>query len=75
MSIYGEIRAEHPLTEKYHIEIKDEKFIREGKEIYRVGKVYRRCMDKKTGNLLWNKLLKENHAKVLYDVKDSAISE
>ena len=50
--------------------IKDEKFVREGEDIYRVGKVYRRCNDKNTGRLLSEELLKENHAKVMYEIEE-----
>jgi len=48
----GEIRAEKELPMKYHVYIKDEKFVYEGEDIYRVGTVYRKCNDKKTGRIL-----------------------
>ena len=70
----GEIRAEKELPVKYHIYVKDEKFVREKDNIYRVGKVYRRCNDKKTGNLLSEQLLKENHAKVMYEISECKFS-
>lgn len=64
----GEIRAEKELPVSYHVYIKDEKFVCEGGDIYRVGRVYRKCNDKKTGSLLSEELLKENHAKVMYEI-------
>ena len=64
----GEIRAEKELPVSYHVYIKDEKFVREGGDIYRVGRVYRKCNDKKTGSLLSEELLKENNAKVMYEI-------
>ena len=66
----GEIRAEKELPVSYHVYIKDEKFVREGGDIYRVGRVYRKCNDKKTGSLLSEELLKENHAKVMYEIAE-----
>ena len=71
--LYGEIRAEKELSMKYQVYIKDEKFVREGENIYRVGKVYRKCNDKKTGKLLSEQLLKENYAKVMYEISEEKI--
>ena len=58
---------------KYHVYIKDEKFVREGEDVYRVGKVFRKCNDKKTGKLLSEQLLKENHAKIMYEISEEKI--
>ena len=71
----GEILAENELPMKYHIYVIDEKFVREGENNYRVGKVYRKCNDKKTGKLLSEQLLKENHAKVMYEISEEKIEE
>ena len=71
----GEILAENELPMKYHIYVKDEKFVREGENNYRVGKVYRKCNDKKTGKLLSEQLLKENHAKIMYEISEEKIEE
>ena len=71
----GEIRAEKDLPVSYHVYIKDEKFVREGEDIYRVGKVYRRCNDKKIGRLLSEELLKENHAKVMYEIAEDKTTD
>ena len=70
----GEIRSEKELPVSYHVYIKDEKFVREGEDIYRVGKVYRRCNDKNTGRLLSEELLKENHAKVMYEIEEDKVN-
>lgn len=71
----GEIRAEKELPVKYHIYVKDEKFVREGENIYRIGKVFRKCNDKRSGNLLSEHLLKENHAKVMYEISEEKIEK
>ena len=58
----------------YHVYIKDEKFVREGEDIYMVGKVYRRCNDKKTERLLSEEMLKENYAKVMYEITEDKVN-
>lgn len=66
--LHGEIRADKPLKYKYHIKVEDEHFSEEDNQIYRNGKVYRYCIDTRTGNMLSKELIKSNHAKVMYDV-------
>lgn len=73
--LHGELRTTRPLPVKYHIHAQNEGFVREGETVYRVGQVLRRCVDKCTGNLLREELLKENHARVLYDTTGLSISE
>lgn len=70
----GEIRAEKELDIKYHIKSEDEKFIKENNTIYRLGKVYRKKIDKKTGNILNKELIKTNHARVMYTISDEKIT-
>lgn len=64
----GEVRANKSLECKYHIKAEDEIFYRENNQVYRNGKVFRHCVDLKTGNLISRELIKTNHAKVVYDV-------
>jgi len=73
--LYGELRSiELPETE-YLIEAEDECFVRENGAVYRTGKVYRSCIDKKTGAILEKKLIRKNHAKVMYDTSELEIIE
>ena len=65
----AELRAEKPLTVKYHIESRKEHFALENGTWYRHGEVWKKCIDKATGNVIEEKLLKNNHAKVMYDEK------
>lgn len=69
----GELRADKPLKVKYHIETEDEHFIKLGDNVYRKGKVYRSTIDKATGNVLSRELIKDNHAKVMYDTSNLKI--
>lgn len=66
----GEIRAEKPLQYKYHIKSEGERFVREGDAVYREGCVYREIVDVKTGNHIEKTLIRENHARVLYDTSE-----
>lgn len=69
----GELRCDGTLDTKYHIYVEDERFIREGDDVFREGKIYRTKIDKKTGNVLSRELIRTNHAKVLYDTKNLTI--
>ncbi|MDD2495259.1 MAG: VanW family protein [Tissierellia bacterium] len=69
--LHGEIRADKALDCKYHIKAEDEYFSKEDSNVYRNGKVFRYCIDIKTGNLLSKELIKLNHAKVMYDVSSN----
>lgn len=69
----GEIRTMVPLTVKYHIKSEDERFIRVENDVFRVGKVFRECIDKTTGNVISKELIKENFAKVMYPMDESKI--
>lgn len=71
----GELRCEEPLSLSRHIVCEDEYFSREGKFVYRNGKVYRETYDKKTGELLHRELIRKNHAKVLYDTAGLEIKD
>ena len=63
----GELRAEKAPLEEYLIESEGEHFVRENGDVYRKGKVYRSCIDKKTGKIVSKTCIRENHAKVMYD--------
>ena len=71
----GELRASEPLSVKYHVKTENERFVEENGIIYREGKVFRECVDKATGNVLRKDLIKNNHAKVMYDTSNLLISE
>lgn len=62
----GELRADRLPPLKYHIAIQDEAFVQEDDCIYRIGKIYRKAVDRITGNTVSNVLIKENHALVTY---------
>ena len=65
----GELRASDPLPIKYHVKTENERFVRVGDAVYRQGQVYRLCIDKATGNELSRELIRDNHARVMYDTR------
>ncbi len=72
----GVLRADRLPPAKYHITAEDEAFVQEKDGVYRVGKIYRRAIDRTTGNRISCELLKENHARVMYtlDPRDGVVS-
>lgn len=73
----GELRAFCLPPLKYHIAAEDEAFIQEADGFYRIGKIYRRAVDRTTGNTVGRTLIKENHAQVMYepDVHSGVVSK
>lgn len=63
----GELRCDRSLPVRWHIHAEGEGFVREEGTVYRVGQVWREKVDIQTGQLLERTLLRQNHARVLYD--------
>ena len=63
----GEMRAIKAQPYKYHIAVENEFFSKETNGVYRNGKVYRKKIDKKTGDCVKTDLIRDTHAKVNYD--------
>lgn len=63
----GELRCEHELPSAYHVVEEDAFFSLEENCYYRNNKIYRKEIDKTTGNLLSKEMIMTSHAKVLYD--------
>lgn len=63
----GELRAERPLQQKFHVHEKDAYFHRDGGKVYRHNRIYRTARDKATGNEVLHEELLENNALVCYD--------
>lgn len=71
----GELRSDRPQKWKYHIRSEGEGFVREAGTVYRVGRVWREAVDPVTGNRVERKLIRENHARVMYDTSNLEIRE
>lgn len=65
----GELRALNAEPLSYHIVEKDMHFTKENKDYYRNNQIFRKVIDKHTGNTLKEELIIKNHAKVMYDHK------
>lgn len=69
----GELRADLPQNVKYHLRTEDERFVEAGGVVYRLGRVWREQIDPATGDMVARELLRENHAKVMYDTAELKI--
>ena len=63
----GELRAQDQQAHTFHIHAENEFFSREDGVVYRNGQVFRDTFDRVTGKKLDSKLIRTNHAKVMYD--------
>lgn len=69
----GEFRGDKELPFSYLIKSENEHFVRETDGVYRYGEVYRKTVDKVTGNEVSLELLRYNHALVMYDIDEAEI--
>lgn len=66
--LYGEIRSEVPLENKYKIIEEDNHFAKDEDGVFfRNSKVYKLVLDKETGEQKEKILILDNHSKVMYD--------
>ena len=65
----AELRSEKTLDVKYHIIVRNERFVIEDGSYFRCGEVWRECVQKATGKTIESRLIKNNHAQVMYDKK------
>ncbi|MPQ45012.1 VanW family protein, partial [Clostridium tarantellae] len=63
----GELRALNEEKYSYHIIEKNLHFIKVGQNYYRKNKIFRKVIDKYTGNVNSEEIIIENNSKVLYD--------
>ena len=63
----GELRSEKEFPYKYEIVEEGHHFQKEGDKYYRVSKIYRNTIDKKTGEVLNKELIWDNHSEVMFD--------
>ena len=73
--ITGTLRCSDVLPQRYRIQVEDEYFSRENGIVWRSNKIYRRTVDVVTGNTVEKKLIKTNHARVMYDTSGLEIRE
>jgi len=71
----GELRSDREPELVYEIRTEGECFVREAGEVYRTGKVFRKCISKNNGEILWDRCIRSNHAKVMYDTGNLTVIE
>lgn len=71
----GELRADKPQGVKFHIRPLNERFVRENGMVYRCGSVVRTTVDRRSGNIISEEIIRENHARVMYDTAELDIIE
>ena len=71
----GELRSEIPLGVSYHVYSEGERFVHRDGAVWREGRVWRRVVDKRTGNTIGNTLIRENNARVMYDTSGLCVDE
>jgi vancomycin resistance protein VanW len=62
----GELRAASPVRHSYQVFAHDEQFLRLGQRYFRRNEIRRRVVDRRTGDLVGEELLKRNCALVTY---------
>ncbi len=73
--LVGKLLRSDTMPHSYHINVEDEFFSRENGVVYRNNKIFRNTIDIHTGNVIRRKLIKTNHAKVMYDTSNLEIRE
>ena len=63
----GELRTTAPFPFRYRIVEENSHFVQEDDGWYRVSKVYRRIIDRSSGQEIAKELVLDNHSKVMYD--------
>ena len=65
--LYGELRSEKEFPNRYKLEEVDHHFKKEKDKYYRISKVYRITIAKKTNEEINRELILDNHSEVMYD--------
>ena len=71
--LYGELLADAQQPHTFRIHAENEFFSREEGIVYRNGEVYRDVMDRAAGRCIESRLIRTNHAKVMYECPPSII--
>lgn len=62
----GELRADRAPATSYTVEARDERFVASGGRVFRTNEIWRTSIDRRTGNLVADELVKRNCAVVKY---------
>lgn len=70
--LQGELRVDEELKASYKVFEKNHRFLKEGEEYFRTNEIWRRKIDKITGNTIDEEMLAKNYGKVMY-VPDASL--
>lgn len=73
--LHGDVRADRPLAEAYHIEERNHRYLRRGGTIYRENEIWRRVVDARTGASIRIEKLMHNFSEVRYQLPDGVACE
>lgn len=65
--LHGELRSIKEFPIGYELLEEDHHFAKKGEKYYRNSKIYRNCIDKKSGKIVNKELVLDNHSLVMYD--------
>ncbi len=65
--LWVELRSSEDIPNKYKIVEEDHHFSKEGEKYFRISKIYRETIDKKTEKTIAKELLIDNHSEVMFD--------
>lgn len=65
--LYGELRSEREYPQRYELYEEDHHFHKEGKKYYRISKIYRKVIDRASGEIMARELIRDNHSEVMFD--------
>ena len=67
--LLGELRSSKEVKYRYKLVEEDNHYRKEKKDYYRISKIYKITINKKTGKKVKKELILDNHSKVMYDHK------
>ena len=66
----GALRSTEPMPCSYKVFAENEVFIKRGEDIFRRNEIWRRVIDKRTGNTIAKEMVKANCARVIYELRE-----
>lgn len=65
--LYGELRSQKEFPQKYELVEENHHFQKEGDKFYRISKIYRNTINRKTEEIVNKEIIWDNHSLVMFD--------
>ncbi len=75
LHLRGELRADRPVELSYRVEARGEEFLRVGERVWRRNEIWRRLVDRRTGVVVGEELVKRNCAVVKYPPPEHLVTD